>query len=94
MVVTTIRGKLEEVEHLGSSFKLHCATLLPQCQGCNPDGNQAILAKRQSVPRMADDLEKEFSAMPTGFSDFTNKLKQNTGLLSLTKQSGYDMLKA
>ncbi len=64
VVVITIWGKLEEVKHLRSSFKLHCAALLPQCQGCNPDGDQSVLAERQPVFRMTDDMEKEFSAMP------------------------------
>ena len=57
VVMISILRKIEVVEHLRRAPKADNAAFLENGQGGDPDGNQAILAKRQSIPRVPDDIK-------------------------------------
>src|SRR5215831_11027690 len=62
-VMGTVLGKLEEVQHLSGSPEANGAALLLQGQGCDPDGDQAILSVGQAELRVGDDLKEELAAV-------------------------------
>jgi hypothetical protein len=44
---------------------MHGTALLPEREGGNPDGDEAILAKGQTEIGMADNVKEEFSIAPS-----------------------------
>ena len=66
--MVAVSGQVEEIEHLRSSAKSDGAVFLPERQSGDPDGDEPILAERQSVLRMADHVEKK-PAAATGMGE-------------------------
>ena len=60
-VMVTILGQIEVVEHLRRASKADLAASLEHGESGHPDGNEAILPKRRTVPRIPDDLEREIA---------------------------------
>lgn len=54
-----ISREAEEIQHLAGTPEVDLAALLRDCQGCNPDGNEAILTERQTEPGMGSNFERE-----------------------------------
>lgn len=67
VVMVSILRKIKVVEHLRRAPKADDAAFLENGQGRDPDGDEAILAKRQSIPRMPDDIKSTF-AVASGVS--------------------------
>jgi hypothetical protein len=65
VIMIAVRSKLKEFKHIRSSLEDDSPILLSQCQSCNPNRDQATLSKRESVVRVTDDTEKEFSTVST-----------------------------
>ena len=64
LVVVSVLREFEVVKHLSRTGKTHHATLLENGEGSNPNGDEAVLTKRQSVLRMGDDFEGEIPVAP------------------------------
>jgi len=56
--------EMEKIEDLGSCLEPDNGTALADGHSGYPDGEEPILAVRQTVLRMADDLKEEFSITP------------------------------
>ena len=67
VVMISILRKIEVVEHLRRAPKTDDSAFLENGQGRDPDGDEAVLAKRQSAPRMPDDIKSKF-AIASGVS--------------------------
>lgn len=64
-VVRAVFGEIEEVEHLGGRIEMDLAGFLPQRERGNPDGNEPILAERQTEIGIGNDMERKFAVAPT-----------------------------
>jgi len=64
VVMISILWKIEVVEHLRRTLKADDAAFLENGQGRDPDGDEAVLAKRQSIPRMPDDIKSKLAIAP------------------------------
>jgi len=62
--VGAVLGQAEEFKDLGGRFKVDGTGLLFHREGSDPDGNQAVLAVRQTEPRMSRDFEREAAVTP------------------------------
>jgi len=60
-IALAVFEEMEKIEDLGSCAKPDNATALADGHSCYPDRDEAILAVRETVLRMADDLKEEFS---------------------------------
>jgi hypothetical protein len=58
-VMIAIGWELEEGQHLGGALKLHDAAFLLQGESGDPNGDEPVLAERQSEVRVAGDLKEE-----------------------------------
>lgn len=63
-IVGAVFGKMKKVEHLGGRFEMKLAGFLPQCEGGDPDREEAILPERQAKIWMRDDVKKKFTVPP------------------------------
>jgi hypothetical protein len=45
-IVSAIFGQVKEVEHRQATREMDCPSFLSQSQGCDPNGNQSVLAVR------------------------------------------------
>lgn len=63
-IVEAVELEPEEGQHLRGSVKPDRSAFLVQGERCYPDRNKPVLTEREAVFGMADDLEKEFAAMP------------------------------
>jgi len=64
-IVGAVLGQAEEFKDLGGRFKVDGTGLLFHREGSDPDGNQAVLAVRQTEPRMSRDFEREAAVTPS-----------------------------
>ena len=64
VVVVSVLGQFEVVEHLRGTGKPDQPTLLENREGRDPNGDEAVLAKRQTEPRVPDDIEGELAVAP------------------------------
>jgi hypothetical protein len=55
---------MEEVEHLGGRIEMELTGFLPQGERGHPDGEKAVLAEREPVVGMGDDMEKKSAIVP------------------------------
>ncbi len=67
VVMISILWKIEVVEHLRRTLKADDAAFLENGQGRDPDGDEAVLAKRQTEARVPDDIKSKF-AIASGVS--------------------------
>jgi hypothetical protein len=58
-VIATVLGESEELQHLRSAIEMDRTASLPKCQSCHPNGNEAVLTKRQPKLRVGNDLKEE-----------------------------------
>jgi hypothetical protein len=63
LVVWPILGEAKEIEHLGRRIEMDCPVLLLKSEGRNPDGNWAVLPKRQTEVGMRGDVQEELATM-------------------------------
>ena len=63
-VMRAVARQVELLKYLGSGLEENRPTFLPNSQRGNPDRNQPVLSKGQSVVRVGDDVQLE-PAVPT-----------------------------
>ena len=63
-VVAAVFGKAEEVQHPGGTVEVDPPTLLVDRECRNPDGNEPVLAERQTELGMPCNLKKELPIAP------------------------------
>lgn len=61
VISLSVFEEVEEIEDFGGGAESDDAAALAGGHGGHPDGNEPILAVREAVLRMSDDLEEEFS---------------------------------
>src|ERR1039458_1618784 len=64
-VMGAVLGQAEEFKDLGGRFKVDRTGLLFHGEGSDPDGNQAVLAVRQTEPGVSSDFEREAAVAPS-----------------------------
>lgn len=64
-VISAVCREMEEGQHLRGILKMDGAASLLYGQGCDPDGNQPVLAEWQAIVRMGNDVKEEFAVAPT-----------------------------
>jgi hypothetical protein len=63
-IVGAVLGKMKEVEHLSGRIEMKLTGFLPDSKCGHPDGDEAVLAKRQPVVRTGDDVKKKLTIAP------------------------------
>ena len=63
-IMATVFREMKELEDFCGGLKSHHAALLPDCQGGDPNRNEAVLAVGQSKIRVSDDVKEEFAVSP------------------------------
>ena len=61
----SVFGQAEEVEHPGGGIEMNLARLLPERERGDPNGDEPILAERQTKLRVREDLQKAAPVPPS-----------------------------
>jgi len=64
-IMGAVLGQPKEFQDLGGRCKVDRTGFLFHGEGSDPDGNQAVLAVRQTEPRVSSDFEREPAVTPS-----------------------------